>query len=268
MIMNNFKKFINLKEWADFGFGSRLKKPMGGTKPIEGHLPIDIIHSGKILAEILSSSDIGQYVANPKFENLIEWGNDAGALQLHLTPLGSYKIIARRKLFDASGEENWICKKVFPLDEGYVNTKEEIYASNIHNFLVELNEEMIDSPNVQYKDFNKLSLKIFSNVRKVYPSYCMFPVGMYKKNENYHKYVFEFRGHGVEAPSGLRAEQFNIDLLWDPKKGLIRCWGYDIDSTTRQHSWKVQPSEWDEWFSPTQEANDIIDCISKIFMTY
>ena len=96
----------------------------------------------------------------------------------------------------------------------------------------------------------------------------MFPIGMYKKSENYHKYVFEFRGGGVEAPTAGRAEQFNIDLLWEPKRGLIRCWGYDIDSTTRQHSWKVQPSEWDEYFAPTQDTKEIVESISRIFMTY
>ena len=266
--MKNFKKFMNLKEWADFGFGTRLKKPMGGTKSVEGHMPIDIIHSSKIISEILSHSGIGNYIANPKFQNLIEWGNDVGALQLHLTPLGSYKIVTRRKIIDSVGEEHWICKRVFPLDEGYHNTKEEVYASSIYDYLTNLNEQLLDSPNVQFKDFNKLSLKLFTNVRKVFPSYCMFPIGMYKKNENYHKYVFEFRGHGVEAPTASRAEQFNIDFLWEPKKGVIRCWGYDIDSTIRQHSWKVQPSEWDEWFAPTQDTNEIVDCISKIFMTY
>jgi hypothetical protein len=96
----------------------------------------------------------------------------------------------------------------------------------------------------------------------------MFPIGMYKKSENYHKYVFEFRGHGVEAPTGGRAEQFNIDLSWNQNKGLIHCWGYNIDSTTRQHSWKVQPSEWDEYFAPTQDTKEIVESISRIFMTY
>ena len=266
--MYSFKKFISLKEWADFGFGEKLKKSAGGTKSVEGNMPIDIIHSSKIISELLSTPEIGNYIANPKFQNLIEWGDEAGALQLQLTPLGSYKIVARRKVIDAVGESTWICKKVFPLDEGYHNTREEIYASEIHTYLVNLNEQLIDSPNVQFKGFDKLSLKMFNNVRKVFPSYCMFPIGMYKKSENYHKYVFEFRGGGVEAPTAGRAEQFNIDLLWEPKRGLIRCWGYDIDSTTRQHSWKVQPSEWDEYFAPTQDTKEIVESISRIFMTY
>ena len=47
--MYSFKKFISLKEWADFGFGEKLKKPAGGTKPSEGNMPINTISSSKII---------------------------------------------------------------------------------------------------------------------------------------------------------------------------------------------------------------------------
>jgi len=269
--MNKYTDHIklNFKEWANFGFGDKkLKEPEGGTKPILGHKPIDIIHSGKIIEEIINSPAIGNLQLNQKFEDLLEWGNDVGAIQMQCTPLGSYKIVVRRKLTDLFGEQHWVCKKIFPIEEGYHNTREEMYASDIHSYISKLNETMIDRAVKEYNGFNKLSLKLFAAVRQKYPSYCMFPVGMMKVNENYHKYVFEFRGHGVEAPTASRAEQFNIDLLWDSKKGLIKCWGYDIDSTTRQHTWRVQPSEWNEWYAPTQDVGEIIDSVVKIFMTY
>lgn len=266
--MSNYMK-LNFKEWANFGFGEKKSKaPMGGTKSVTGHKPIDIIHSDKIIQEIISLPPLGSLQLNQKYEDLLEWGNDVGAIQLQCTPLGSYKIVIRRKIADLLGESNWVCKKIFPLEEGYHNTREEVYANDIYSYVSKLNETLTDRAIKDYNNFNKLSLKLFASVRQTYPSYCMFPVGMMKVNENYHKYVFEFRGHGVEAPTAARAEQFNIDLLWDQKKGLIRCWGYDIDSTTRQHSWKVQPSEWDEWYAPTQNFNEIIDSVSKIFMTY
>ena len=265
----SYNKHLNFKEWASFGFGEKkLHDTEGGTKAITGHGPIDIIHSSKIISEILDSPAIGNLRLNQKFSNLIEWGSEVGALQLQLTPLGSYKVITRRKIADATGHIDWICKKIFPLEEGYHNTREEIYASEIHDYLTSLNETMIDKAKTDFNGFNKLSLKLFGAVRNSYQSYCMFPIGMLKKNEHYHKYIFEFRGHGVESPTSGRAEQFNIDFYWDAKKGLLRCWGYNIDSTTRQHSWKVQPSEWDENFAPTQEPKEIIDAVVKIFMTY
>lgn len=266
--MGEFKKFIGISEWADFGFNRSLKKPEGGTKKIAGYSPMDIIHSSKIIAEIMSSPRIGTLEANQRFQNLIEWGAEPGAIQLQLTPLGSYKIVVRRMVSDVAGTPRWVCKSVFPLDEGYHNTREEVYASDIRDYMEELNGKLLDAPSPTFKGFDKLSLKLFANLRSKYPSYCMFPVGMYKKADNYHKYVFEFRGHGVEAPTASRAEQFNIDFMFDKKCGLVRCWGYDIDSSTRQHSWKVQPSEWDEWFAPSQPAQEIVESISKIFMTY
>lgn len=267
--MSDFKRFLNIFEFAEFGFGSKLiKKPIGGTKSVTGYKVIDIIHSSKIVNEIMNSGNIGSSAPKQKFENLIEYGSEPGAIQFHLTPLGSYKIITRRLTTASNGERTWICKKVFPLEEGVHNTLETVYASDIHTYMKKLNEDNLDAPSTEFKDFNKLSLRIFANVRKVFPSYCMFPIGLYKKNEDYHKYVFEFRGSGVEAPTAGRAEQFDIDLLYDRKLGLIRCWGYNIDSSTKQHSWKVQPSEWDEWFAPTQRFEEIIESISKIFMTY
>jgi len=267
--MGQFRDFIDIREFAEFGFGSNItKNTMGGTVPSKGDIPIDVIHSSKIIAELVSNGNIGNLQLNHKFQDLLEYGSDVGALQLQLTPLGSYKIVVRRKVISVTGEHKWVCKKVFPLNEGEHNTKEEAYASEIHEYLQSLNDQNLDSPNVDYQDFNKLSLKLFANVRRVFPSYCMFPIGMYKKNENYHKYVFEFRGHGVEAPTGSRAEQFDIDLVYYPKQGMLRCWGYDIDSSKRQHSWKVQPSEWDEWFTPTQHKDEIIESISRTFMTY
>lgn len=266
--MGDFKSFVNLSEWADFGFGRTLRKPEGGTKKVPGYSPMDIIHSSKIISEIMTAQRIGQLQANQKFQNLIEWGTEPGALQIHLTPLGSYKIVVRRLTTDASGANKWVCKGVFPLDEGYHNTKEEIYADEVLKYLGSINEQMLDAPDTGFQNFNKLSLQLFANLRRKYPSYCMFPVGMYKKSDHYHKYVFEFRGHGVEAPTAARAEQFNIDLQFDPSTGMLRCWGYEIDSTTRQHSWRVQPSEWDECFAPTQKTTEIIEAVSKIFMTF
>ena len=130
---------------------------------------------------------------------------------------------------------------------------------------------MIESPDKDFDELDRLAWKLWTTSKRNHPSYCMFPVNLRKQNENYFKLVFEFKGHGVlrqidARPS--RAEQFNIDLYWDKTKGLIRCWGYDIDSTLSQHSWRVQPSMFDEWFSPHQEQEQIIDNIISIFMQY
>jgi hypothetical protein len=99
----------------------------------------------------------------------------------------------------------------------------------------------------------------------------MFPIDLRKQDENYYKLVFEFRGQGVGSPyNGKtgRSEQFNIDLIYYPKKGFLRCMGYDIDSSMRERKWSIQPSEWDEAFAPKDDENTIIENIVKLFLQY
>jgi hypothetical protein len=96
----------------------------------------------------------------------------------------------------------------------------------------------------------------------------MFAPKIKEMSDDYYKIYFGFKGHGVEAPSALRAEQFDIDIVFDKKKGLIRCWGYNIDSPTSQHKWAPQPSEWDEWFAPSQSIDEIVEAIINNLMVY
>jgi hypothetical protein len=54
-------------------------------------------------------------------------------------------------------------------------------------------------------------------------------------------------------------EQFYIDMSYNQKTGMIRSMGVGVQSPTRQHTWTIQPSEWDEYFSNTQPEEEIIE---------
>lgn len=220
-----------------------------------------------MLSELVRLPKIGPNSPRMKFDS-IEWGEGPGALQIDISPLGSYKIITRRHIKDLQGETAWICKAVFPLVETEHNVNEIKIAHTIYEQVKKLSGKMVDGPNKMCEDFERLAWKMWAAVRKNHPSYCMFPVSLRKQNENLYKIIFEFRGHGVEAPTRGRVEQFDIDLYWDQKRGLIRCFGYDIISSVGQHDWKVQPSEWDELFSPSQPHEEIIEAVVAAFLTY
>ena len=87
-------------------------------------------------------------------------------------------------------------------------------------------------------------------------------------NSDYYKIDFEFRGSGAGSPNQSTALQFNIDIIFDKEKGLIRCWGYDIDSPSNKKQFNIKPSEWDEYFSPQESNSKIISIITTTFMTY
>jgi hypothetical protein len=259
-----------LTEMADYGFNrDKYVLPKGGTEEIEGDIPFKPVNASAIMTELARLPAIGPNKVRVRWDDVIEWGNGHGAMQLDISPLGSMKVVARRKIRDLHGEAVWICKKVFPVIEKKVQEHEVGLAHKMYDTIKEIANDMIDSPAKEYDQLEQLAWKLWMAVKRDHPSYCMFPIGLRKQNESYYKVVFEFRGHGVERMrDNGRAEQFNIDLLWNRNRGLLRCWGYNIDSTMGQHSWKVQPSEWDEWFAPSQDHEQIIENVVKIFMKY
>lgn len=265
-----FKQWV-LSEIADFGFDQdHRSKPKGGTEEMDGENPFKSVDGSKIITELANLPDLGPNSPLQKWNDVVEWGTGPGAIQVGVTPLGSMRIVIRRMIKDLCGESTWICSKVIPLNDNSSENKEVSIAHDVYSLITEVSNEMIPGPMKEYNELERLSWKLWVATKREHPSYCMFPVGMRKQNENYYKLVFEFRGHGVLRQKGNkgRAEQFNIDMVWEPRRGLIRCLGYNIDSTLGQHSWEVQPAEFNEYYSPQQEKEDIINSIVKTFLQY
>ena len=269
--------YLNFKNWlfneiADYGFGKdQIGKPQGGIEDIKGDTPFHPVNPGKIIHELTKMPTMGPINVSRKWSDSIEFGEGSGAIKVLLTPYGSMRVVIRQQINDLLGEETWICRNVLPLDDNEAINHEISIAQDVFNEVRNISLELLPHPLTTFNDFERLSWKLWQESKRRHPSYIMFPVAYRKQNENYHKLVYEFRGHGVvrqinTKPS--RAEQFNIDLVWDHKKGLIHCWGYNIDSTLGQHSWKVQPSVFDEWFAPSQNIDSIINSVITTFMQY
>jgi len=264
-----FKQWM-LSEMADFGFDQDQQgQPKGGTEEMEGDSPFKNLDGSKIITELASFPALGPNQPLRRWNDVVEWGSGPGAIQVGVTPLGSMRVVIRRMTKDLCGENTWICTKVIPLSDNAAESKETSIAHDVYDMITESSNEMIPGPAKEFDELERLSWKLWAATKRDHPSYCMFPIGMRQQNENYYKLVFEFRGHGVQKiGSGARAEQFNIDMVWEPKRGLIRCLGYDIDSSLGQHSWKVQPSEFNEYFSPQQKHETIIASIVQTFLQY
>ncbi len=257
------------KEWADFGFERKKEEnPSDSTNPDKPE-PNDPIDSELVMKELKHLPPIGDCPPRWTWHNIMEWGDGKlGTVRVNISPLGSYKMIIRKLTKDLLGEKVWVCKKVVPFNESGYNLNEIPLANDVYDKVVEIHKEMLDRPDRNAPDFDKLVYGMVSATTRHHPSYCMFPMGVKKMNEDYYKIYFEFRGHGVETPGSGRAEQFDIDILRDKEKGLIRIWGYEIDSSMKQHSWQVQPSEFDEYFCPSQNIKTIIENVVNIFMTF
>jgi len=254
------------REWADFGFS--MQKDDYKRYKDDDQQPIDPLDVQEVFGEIMRMPPINSYRPRQRFSDTIEWGNELGAVLLDISPLGSFKSTIRRKITNLQGEVKWICKRVHPLIEEAISQNEIAKADDLYKEVVAASKGMIDSAAPEYDEWKTLVRHLYTKTRLQFPSYCMFAPKIKQMNENYFKIYFGMKGHGVEAPSASRVEQFDIDLLFDKEKGLIRCWGYDINSPTKGHKWAVQPSEWDEWFAPTQPIDEIVEAIINNLMVY
>jgi len=254
------------REWADFGFAQQ--KDDYKTYKDDDQYPIDPLDVQEMLSEIMRMPPINSYKPRQKMADTLEWGNEIGAMILDISPLGSFKSTVRRKITDLQGEVRWICKRVQPLKEEDINKNELNKADDLYKDVLEASKGMIDSAQPEYEDWRTLVRRLYTKTRLQFPSYVFFSPKIKQLDENYFKIYFGVKGHGVEAPSATRVEQFDIDLLFDKNKGLIRCWGYDIDSPSNQHKWAPQPSEWDEWFAPSQDLDEIVEAIINNLMVY
>lgn len=265
--MKSFKNWMISEGKNLFGFDDITIK----TKKEINDNPIKNIDSGLII-EYLIKKNLGHSDAFSNFHDHIQWGKENGAIQMVISPLGSFKSIIRKLQTDLKGNSVWVCKKILPYKE-ITNSKnyiDEEIADEIFSKIKDCWKNEIDAPSNDYKKLERLTIKVAENCRKknIKPEIMVYRgVKAIDKDKHYNIH-FECSGHGVEAPGSMRLEQFSIDMFYDKNSGMIRSYGYGIQSPTRQHLWQIQPSEWDEIFSPSQSENEIVSAISSAFSTF
>jgi hypothetical protein len=269
----NFKEWISKTPEDIYGFPSLLPEKKERT-PLYELEPLEPIKVSQILKELVNLGKIGTREPNTLFENKIAFGtNDVGRLIVEVSPYGSLKIIIRRTIKNLQGESVGICKKIIPLINDYNHisetdkTEEYHLAYDLNRYLNKIDKESLEKPSNQYEGLRNLTIKMAQNMRIKHPSVMIYN-GVMQNNENYYTIYFSYTGEGVEAPGSNRVEQFNVNISYESDLGLIRCWGNEIVSPIKRRSWKLQPSEWDEYFTPSQKDEEIVYAIAEAFSTY
>lgn len=266
-------KKLNFSEWflefANYGFDkkSNAKKNNQNIQNNTDDAPWVMFNVENFFLELkdLVASD-GKRSTKIWHEEL-DWLDNGSVVSVNINPLGSLRITTRKNIKDLEGHDTRVCKHVFDVCEEHIK-KEVSVANEIYSKIKEFNQSNIDYPAKEYKNIKKLAQELFNSTKTKYPERYMFPVKMIEMNNNYYKLVYEFRGAGQGAPGQSVGRQFNIDLTFDKDKGLLKCWGYDVDSKVRKNYYYVQPSEWNEYFSPQESNKSIINMIVTTFMTY
>ena len=268
---------LSFKDWfynemANYGFDQNANSQiLGGTDTMDGDGVFEICDSAKVMDELFHMPPIGNMPATQFFENAVQWGNEVGAIQANVMPLGSQRMVVSRLVPNARGENTWICKYIYAFKDNKDQYKEHEIADRVYKEVQNIAKQPIEAGDTEFDEMERLSWKLWHTTRKLHPSYIMFPTRFQKMEENYFKLVFEYRGQGAGSPMGGftgKAEQFNIDMVYYPKTGIIRSFAYEIDSNPAGPKWQLQTSEWDMNFSPKQDEDEIIKNIVMTFMQY
>ena len=79
---------------------------------------------------------------------------------------------------------------------------------------------------------------------------------------------FGVRGQGVQARNQHRVEQVCLHLSYNLREGTIRAMRVNTESRLGGHDWRLQPSDFDFTFVPTQPHEEITAVLSTIMKYY
>jgi len=264
-MIRSFTEWLASEKDDVFGFDRRAARNVP-VKAVETDDPVHSFSNEFFLSE-LSSYSLGSKQPKWEWADHIEWGTgEAGTIRLQISPFGSNEITIRKKMNDLTGVPIWICKKVVPFssEAGY---KESILAQDILEDLKKLDAELLEMPDATFASLEELVVSLGNRAAIEAPLPLIYN-GIRMLEENAYTIYFSLTGHGVEAPGSRQVEQFNIDVSYSPRRGTIRCFGYDVSSPKSGHKWEPQPSQWDEIFVPTQPRKEIEDAIMNVLSTY
>jgi hypothetical protein len=234
---------------------------------------IQVTRINSMMNELMSLGNVKTLKPQRLFENMINYGTEAGALQVAVSPYGSLKIQVRNLVYGDDGNPYYVLRKCIPLvndfNHFHSSSGEEIIAGYVYDVCNKIVNESLQYPNNKYKKLEDLAKFTGARLREQHPIIMMYN-STFRENENYYTYHFDFRGNGVEAPSGSGSKvlEFVAHLSYYPESGMLRSWGNDITTTFKNTSWRIQPSEWDEYFAPSQDKKDISEQIVKMLSTY
>lgn len=265
-----FMEWLGKRPEDKFGFAPKVhihKKPFYLEQPIEEFNVVEM------LDELKSMGDINGKVIDDSWSNMLVYGKGVGKIEIDTSPLGSFKLIIRRYVNDKKGKRIAICRRVVPLindfnHRGPNDPSESIVATKLFDELKVIDAEPFEVGKSDWKDnFTKLVHKFAKHVKVQHPTIMVYE-GLLKLNDLNYLLSFTYKGFGNGLPQNQKAERFLINMQYLPEEGLVHSWGYEVASKMKVRSYYVTPSEWDEYFCPTQGDSEIIKNLHEIFMTY
>ncbi len=273
---------FNFRLWLEktniFGFEERdydVEAPFRpGKFPLKGpqDLPIERLNVQRVI-EQLAKNDLGIKRSNSKFFNECQWGSNSGAIRVVITPKVNVKI---QKLHeDLEGNRVWIMKKYFFIDDANFAGKEDVVALEIFDQVRNINDEQLEAPS------RKINLgdlvESLSARMNALESTTLLPGHTVKRtSDNEFNLFYYLRGGGRTGYSGAsntkNIMEVVVNLSTQKTTGLIKAMVTVVSNigsgSKGGGTWVLMPSDFEEFFMPTQGKKEIIESIITALKTY
>lgn len=225
------------------------------------------------MIEQLARFDLGFKKSKMKFMNECQWGENPGAVRVVVTPKVNLKI--QKLHYDLEGNKVWIMKKYFFIDDTNYAGKEDIVAQEVFDQVKNVNDEQPENPNKDV-DLAELVRQLDGRLKGL-ASNVLLPEHQVKKNgENEFTIFYYLRGGGVGSFTGASSASNIMEVIVNVSKqrstGLIKAMvtvaGNLSTGGKGSSSWVLMPSDFEEYFMPTQGKREIVEAIVTALKTY
>lgn len=219
----------------------------------------------ELMMDFLSKKKVGVFEAFQNFPNQIQWGGQPGAIRLEVNP--AYGFSVKKLAMDKQGNPRWITKKMFQLNRNGFGGYEDSVAQEIFEVIKNSSESNIEAPVEDYKDLDNLVSNIYSKLKRS-AKQIFIPEGIKKIHEDAYIIKFGLRAQGLQARDQNRVEQNQVLVTLDRALGTIRITDYNLVSKVGlAHEFKINYNDFDHYFMPTQDRDEISEVIA-CYMKY
>lgn len=259
MVKFNFKHYVeNLRDI--FGFEKEVNQAQNISKVDD--LPIKTL-SVHVVMDRLATNNISIGRPKSKYLSEMQWGDQPGAVRVQWTPKLNVKI--QKLHHDLEGNDVWIMKKFFFVNDRDFAGKEDVVADEIFEQVKMVAEGKLESvmESGEFK-FDNIVWSLASKMRQSNYDFIDFE-GVKKLNENEYDLYFWINGGGQGQMFGPRGQRPALALIvkmaYSENTGLIKAIAEMVQGVDDTTNWTIQPAEFEEHYMPTQPKNEIIDSV-------
>lgn len=246
-------------------FGFEGKKPLESPDDALMSRPINQFNIALMMEYLTKKSLLGFIKPTSKFINEMQWGEEPGAIRLEVDT--GLTFLIKKLNHDLTGTPRWITKRMYQLNRYGYGGMEDSVAQEVFEHIERYYKMPMEGPLREYEDLENLVIHLSNKLKRTAKNIFLYD-GIKKLNDNNYIISFGIRGHGLESSGHSRVESNQVQITFDEEAGTLRITNFNIESPVGgPHSWEIQPVDLNMYFFPTQDRDEISECLA-VHMKY